>query len=119
MARYRGDFLEHEDAGEWHLARREDLQQLYCDLLLACGKALAAAGRDGDSVDYFRRLLGRDAANEVAARGLILAYARLGDPASARRAFEQLVSALRDELDANPERETVDAYRQAVGDAGV
>ena len=119
VARYRGDYLEHEDVGEWHLARREGLLQLYCDLLLACGTALAAAGRDGDSVDYFRRLIARDAANEVAGRGLITAYARLGDRASARRAFEQLVAALRDELDVDPERETLAAYRQAVGETGV
>jgi predicted ATPase/DNA-binding SARP family transcriptional activator len=119
VARYRGEFLEHEDAGEWHLARRESLQQLYCDLLLACGKKLAASGRDADSVDYFRRLIARDAAHEDAARGLITAYARLGDRASARRAFEQLVVALRSELDVEPEPKTVDAYRQAIGDTGV
>jgi DNA-binding SARP family transcriptional activator len=50
---------------------------------------------------------------------LITAYARLGDRASARRAFEQLVAALREELDVDPERETLAAYRQAVGDTGV
>lgn len=109
---YRGDFLEHERVGEWHLAMRDELRQLYETLLQAVADAFAGAGRAGDSIEYYARLLARDCTSEPAARGLMRAYTSVGDRVAARRVYEQLVLALREELGASPEPETIALARQ-------
>jgi predicted ATPase/DNA-binding SARP family transcriptional activator len=114
LARYRGDFLEHEEAGDWHQPRRQQLVDFYLEMLLACGTACVESGRDGEGLAFLRRLVARDAANEAAARRMFVAFAHLGDRGSARRLYDQLVAVLRDEFDAEPQPETLAAYRAAV-----
>jgi DNA-binding SARP family transcriptional activator len=113
LAQYRGDFLEDEQAGDWHTARRQSLLDLYIDASLACGDALAEAERFPESLACYRRVLARDELNEAAVRGVIAASAALGDLIGARRAFERLTETLRRELDAAPQPETASAYRTA------
>jgi DNA-binding SARP family transcriptional activator len=96
---YRGDFFENASAGEWHLEVRDRLRDLYA-------KALATLGRLTDSTDAWQRLVALDPLDEEAARHLMVALGKEGDPAAASRVYRRLADALKRELDAEPEPET-------------
>ena len=112
LSLYKGEFLEQQQAGDWHHARRDALQRLYLDTLLACADSLASSNRERESVDHYRRLLDYDATNEAAVRGLMHAEAALGDPAAVRTTFETLVRMLRNDLDTDPQPETTALFRK-------
>lgn len=110
---YRGDFLESEEAGEWHLDPRSRLEELYLAGLRGLGEARLAEGRNAEAAEAFRRLLARDELAEEHHRRLMVSLARAGDRASALRHYERLVEVLARELDVEPEPETV-ALHEAI-----
>ena len=60
LSRYRGDFLDGEPAGDWHLEHRDRLQRLFVDALMELGDRHADEGRNAKAADAYRRLLARD-----------------------------------------------------------
>lgn len=105
---YGGDFLEANAAGDWHLEHRDHLRRLYVNGLFALGRVLAAAERFEEAAEVFRKLVRSEDLNEAAHRGLMHALARAGDRAQALRHYDRLVALLEGELEAIPERETVE-----------
>lgn len=55
IAAYGGDFLDGMAAGEWALARRDELRRAFESALLAAGRLHAAAGRHQAAAAAFRR----------------------------------------------------------------
>jgi predicted ATPase/DNA-binding SARP family transcriptional activator len=106
-ARYRGDFLAGETVGEWADERRDRLRRLHLGALETLGRALMERERYEDATDAFAALLAVDPVNEDACRRQMLCLAHLGDRASALRAYDALVRALREDLGVRPGRETV------------
>jgi DNA-binding SARP family transcriptional activator len=106
VARYRGDFLAGETAGEWADEHRDRLHDLHAEALDALGRAHMDRRRYAEAADAFRSLLAIDPVNEEACRRQMTCLAQLGDRAAALRAYDALVRALRDELGVRPERET-------------
>ena len=106
VTRYRGDFLAGEPVGEWVEDRRHRLHQLHLEALDTLGRAQMERRRYVEAADAFRALLAIDPVNEEACRRHMVSLANLGDRASALRAYDDLVRALRDELGVKPERET-------------
>jgi DNA-binding SARP family transcriptional activator len=86
------------------------LRSLMVDLGLALGAALEAEGDDDAAAGVYHAVAAREELNEEAHRRLMLAWARAGDRVRALRHYERLVALLRDELDAEPEPETVRVY---------
>jgi predicted ATPase/DNA-binding SARP family transcriptional activator len=116
LALYRGDFLEHEAAGDWHLEPRDHLRRLYLDGLLALGELLMQAGAYPEAAEVHQRLVRREELHEEAHRRLMLCLAQAGERTRALRQYERLTALLREELDAAPEPETTalfDRLRQA------
>lgn len=105
-ARYRGEFLGGESAGEWADERRDRLRQLHLDALDAIGRAHMERERYVEAAEAWRALLAADPVNEDACRRYMVCLDHAGDRAGALRAFDALVRALRDELGVRPERET-------------
>ena len=103
---YRGDFLEGEPAGDWHLEHRERLQRLHADTLMELGNQLTLAGAHARAADAYRRVLARDELHEAAVRALMGCHAAGGERTQALRAYQRFASRLRDELDAEPHAET-------------
>jgi len=106
LALYRGDFLADEDAGDWHLERRDHLRRLFADAALLAGDRLAEYGRHGEAAAFFRKVVAADEVHEAAHRKLMLALARAGERPEALKQYERLAKTLRADLDAEPERET-------------
>jgi non-specific serine/threonine protein kinase len=105
---YQGDFLEQDPpAGDWHLDRQDVLRRRYLETLAAFGDACMSLGLWRDAEDAWRRLIERDNLNETAYRMLMRCYEQLGARREALRVYERLVAVLRDELDAEPDPETL------------
>lgn len=104
---WRGQLLEGEAVGGWVEEYRDQLGRAADEAWMALGRALAAAGSDQEAADAFQRVVVRDPLREDAHRGLISAWAKTDQRSRALRHFEELVTLLRDELDAAPEPATL------------
>ncbi len=102
IARYRGDFLEGEPAGDWHLEFRDHLQRLWGEAVSALGAHHLASGRPGAAAEAYRRLLARDPLREDAAAALMRCHAAMGERAQALCVYRDLAQRLRQELGAAP-----------------
>jgi predicted ATPase/DNA-binding SARP family transcriptional activator len=107
LALYRGEFLEEEQVGDWHLEHRDRLRRLFVLGLKARGEALMREGGWADAADVFRRIVAVEDLDEEAHRLLITCLARSGERGRALRHFEHLVALLQQEIGAEPEPETV------------
>ena len=118
-ARYRGEFLAGDAAGEWAQERRDRLRQLHLDALDALGRAEMERERYAEAADAFRAVLAVDPANEDAGRRQMICLSHIGDRAGALRAFDALVRALREDLGVRPARETVAVRDRLLGRQGL
>jgi len=112
VVRFRGDFLDGEPAGDWHLEHRDRLQRLFVDALMELGDVHASENRTAKAADAYRRLLARDDLNEDATRALMRCYAQAGERSQALRLYQRFSERLRKELDAEPEEETRDLFEE-------
>ena len=108
VAFYAGDFLEQDPpAGDWHLDRQGALRRRYLQALATLGNRCMALERWREAGEAWRQLIARDDLNEGAYRSLMECCEHLGERREALRVYERLVAVLRDELDAEPEPETL------------
>lgn len=112
LARYRGDLLDGEPVGDWHLIHRDHLQRLYIDGLLALGSRMLEEERFPKAAETFRRVLARDELHEGAWRSLMLCHARMGERAQALRLYQKLEELLAKELEAEPDEETTALFER-------
>ncbi|HEX6133154.1 MAG TPA: BTAD domain-containing putative transcriptional regulator [Longimicrobiales bacterium] len=110
LALYRGDFLEGEGAGEWHMEMRDRLRRLHVDGLVALGERHMAQARFDRAADAYRRVIAQDELHEPAYRRLMQCLARTGSRADALRLYHRLADLLRAELSTEPEPETLAVY---------
>lgn len=115
IARFRGDFLDGEPAGDWHLEHRDRLQRLFVDSLMELGDRHASEDRHAKAADAYRRVLARDDLNEDATRALMRCYAKVGERAQALRLYQRFAERLRKELDAEPDEETQELLEEIRG----
>jgi predicted ATPase/DNA-binding SARP family transcriptional activator len=117
VALYRGDFLANVAAGEWADEVRDRLKHQYASALAALGRTRIDAGDLTGAVAAYERLFTVDPLDEAACRGFMSALARSGDANAATRVYKQFASALRRELDAEPEPATATLHaRIATGE---
>jgi predicted ATPase/DNA-binding SARP family transcriptional activator len=107
LAHFRGDLLDGEPVGDWHLEHRDRLQRRFVEGLMALGAHHTAEARHAKAAEVFRRVLARDDLHEDALRALMRAQAELGERAQALRAYHRYAERLRRELGAAPDRETL------------
>jgi predicted ATPase/DNA-binding SARP family transcriptional activator len=102
LSRFRGDFLDGEPVGDWHVEHRDRLQRLYIDGLMELGARYTADERDTKAAEAYRRVLARDELHEEALVALMRCQAAAGERAQALRVYRRFADKLRDELDAEP-----------------
>ena len=109
---YRGDFLDAEDVGDWHLEIRDRLRRTFGDAIMLLGQCYLDRGDNRDAADAFRRAVQVDELHEEAHRRLMLALTRAGDRSEALKQYERLSRALQSDLEAEPEGETKALYER-------
>ena len=110
LGRFRGDFLDGEPVGDWHLDHRDRLQRTYVDALMELGARLAREERHAKAADAYRRVLARDELHEEALVALMKCHAALGERSQALRAYRRFADRMRAELDADPDEETTSYF---------
>jgi DNA-binding SARP family transcriptional activator len=119
LARFRGDFLDGEPVGDWHLEHRDRLQRVYIDALMELGARLAAEERHAKAAEVYRRVLARDELHEEALLALMKAHAAVGERSQALRAYRRFADRMREELDAEPDDDTTAYFERLQQGAGV
>jgi predicted ATPase/DNA-binding SARP family transcriptional activator len=112
LDRFRGDLLDGEPAGDWHIEHRDRLQRMYVDALMELGARLMSEERYAKAADEFRRVLTRDDVHEDAVRALMECHVRLGERAPAMRVYQRFAERLAKELDAEPDDETTELFER-------
>ncbi len=113
---YQGDFLEQDPpAGDWHLDRQEVLRRRYLETLATLGNACMALRQWRAAEDAWRRVIAHDNLNETGYRMLMRCCEQLGERREALRVYERLVAVLRDDLDAEPDPETLAVLHRIQG----
>jgi DNA-binding SARP family transcriptional activator len=108
---YHGPFL-HGYYEAWVVARREELQQAYLELLRDVGDLAVRLERTEDAVDAYRSLLLEDPLQERTHLAVMRLYAGQGRRDLVRRQYERLCTLLLDELGVEPLPETVQEYHR-------
>ena len=112
LACFRGDFLDGEPAGDWHLEHRDRIQRLFVDAVMELGDYQAEEHRYQKAAEAYRRVLARDDLNEDATRALMRCYVKVGDRSQALKLYQRFSDRLRKELDAEPEEETRELFEE-------
>jgi LuxR family transcriptional regulator, maltose regulon positive regulatory protein len=108
---YRGDFLPEERYAPWVEQRREDLKNIYIDLLTRTARCHEQAGAIKKASACLKQVLEADPLLEEAYRDLMSLYAGKGLFNEALRVFETCQKALQAGLDSKPDPVTVALYR--------
>jgi DNA-binding SARP family transcriptional activator len=111
--------MDGETAGPWHEEHRSRLRRLWADASLRLATALETDGQDAPAAAVYHEVVVREELDEAAHRGLMRTWARTGERARALRHYDRLVEFLRDELECDPEPETVRVRDSLRGSAAV
>ena len=108
---YRGPFLQgFYDA--WVIARREEYQRNYLDLLRDLGDLYLRLARLPDALDAFRAVLVEDPLQEPVHLEVMRIYAHQGRRDLVRRQYDRLCTLLLEELGIEPLPETTQEYHR-------
>lgn len=105
-ALYRADLLE-GDYHDWALLERERLREMYLQTLERLGQMEKAAGRFAKALELAQCLSRADPLNESAHREVMLLHQSLAQPEAALRQFDLCRQTLHQELNVEPEAETL------------
>jgi predicted ATPase/DNA-binding SARP family transcriptional activator/class 3 adenylate cyclase len=93
---------------DWVLPERERLAQAYRGLLRRLAGLLEASGEPARAIEYARRAVAADPADEASCRELMRLLSATGEPAAALRQYHQLERILREEFGEPPSPVTRD-----------
>jgi DNA-binding SARP family transcriptional activator len=110
-ALYAGDLLSEDNYEDWTAGEREALRSTYTDVMFELALSHSRANRTAECIDALQALLRSDPLNEQAHRMLISAFASGGSRHRALRQYQALSDLLRDEVDAEPSKETRALYQ--------
>jgi predicted ATPase/DNA-binding SARP family transcriptional activator len=114
LEHFRGDFLDGEPAGDWHVQHRDRFQRLYVDGLMLLGDTLAQDARHARAADAYRRVLARDDLHEGALQALLRCQAAMGERSQIVRTYRTFADRMQRELESAPDEDTVALYESLV-----
>ena len=109
---YRGDYMEEDIYADWCAAEREQLHEIYLEMLAGMADCHAANGRYAEAVQVCRTALVRDPYRESFHRTLMEYLVRLGRADWAMDQYHRCHRLLADELGVEPMHETQRLYRK-------
>lgn len=90
LALYRGHFLSEDRDEPWSLSARERLRSKFNRIVVTCGRALSAAGRDAEALDCYRRGIETDDLAEDFYLGAMHCALILDRPADGLATYQRL-----------------------------
>ncbi len=116
---YRGDFLEEDLYEDWPNSRRENLRQVYLELVDQLSEYHFQQGEYSQCITLCQQILALDNCHEEAHRRLMRCYQSQGQRRLALRQYQLCVQALETELEVPPLPETQKLYEQISGSSMV
>ena len=95
---------------EWQFFQTDSLRKDLAEILEQLSRLYESKEEFKTAIEYCRRWLSLDRLNESAHRQLITLYALSGERAAAKRQFEECKRILKEELNAEPEEETLQLF---------
>lgn len=111
---YQGDFLPNIDS-LWAIIRRQDYQEMYLEALINLGRCSLARGDYKTTADRMEGALSVDRFSEEAYRGIMQAYAALGEKARVLETYERISTLLDSEWGVEPSDTTMNLARELLG----
>jgi DNA-binding SARP family transcriptional activator len=108
---YRGPLFEDDLEGEWFLAERRHLKELYLQALEHLAEIYCDSGELVIAIDFGQQAISTDPCYEAAHRLLMRCYARQHQQQLVSRQYRLCAAALQEELDVSPTAETVQLFR--------
>ena len=96
---------------EWQFFQAESFRKNLAEILEQLAHFYASKEEYKTAIEYSRRWLALDRLNESAHRQLITLYTLTGERAAAKRQFEECKRILKEELNAEPEEETLQLFK--------
>lgn len=109
---YRGDFMEEDLYEDWTVSERENLREIYLEILENLSRLYSMDGKPEVAIDLCQSILDRDNCREEVHRRLMLCYHRTGNRGRAIKQFHKCSKILKAELEVNPTRETSELYEK-------
>ena len=109
---YRSDYMEEDIYADWCAAEREQLHEIYLEMLAGMAECHAANGHYAEAVQVCRTALVRDPCRESFHRTLMEYLVRLGRADWAMDQYHRCHRLLTDELGVEPMHETQRLYRK-------
>jgi DNA-binding SARP family transcriptional activator/Tol biopolymer transport system component len=109
---YKDDLLTEDPYEDWATARREQLRATFHNLLARLAEIYKTENQYARGIECLKRLVTRDLADEEAHRQLMRLYALTNSRHLALLQYRLCCDALRRELGAAPEIETIELYKQ-------
>jgi DNA-binding SARP family transcriptional activator len=108
---YQGDFIPEERYDPWTERQRQDLKNIYIDILTHSGRFHEQSGAFKKAVACLKQVIETDPLFEEAYRSLMTLYAEKKLFNEALRVFEACRKALKEELDTAPDPATMALYQ--------
>ncbi len=107
---YKGDYFSEEPYLEWILRKRDLLRAKFIDVLEKKARLHEEMDQIQNAVETWRQVLSADPFSEIAYQNLMILYADSGRKNKAKEVFEECLLVFRNELGAEPEKETFHIY---------
>lgn len=115
---YTGDYLEEDMYEDWTLVRREELRDMYLEVLGRLAHLTRAEGLHSDVIRYCHKIVLADPCREDAYQMLMSSHAALNQVARAGSWYAVCRAALSREVGAQPSPETVSIFEGLFADPG-
>lgn len=115
LSLYQGHFLREDRDELWSVSARERLRSKFNRMVIACGRALSAAGRESDALDCYRRGVETDDLAEAFYQGAMQSALMLNRPTDGLALYNRLERMLSLTLGVRPSL-TSQALRRQLGE---
>jgi two-component SAPR family response regulator len=116
---YKGDYLADEPYEEWTLLRREELHDIYLNILSKLADNYLQNADYENCIAYCFKILDKDNCREDAYQRVMHCYSRLGLRNRALQWYEICRKTIEAELDTEPDQATKSLYRQLLNNTPI
>ncbi len=109
---YKGDFMEEDLYESWPSSERENFKEIYLFILDRLSKYYSLDDKISTALSLCETILEQDNCREDIHRRLMRCYYRLGQRDKAVKQFRKCAEVLKEELEVEPTRATIELYEQ-------
>jgi DNA-binding SARP family transcriptional activator/DNA-binding NarL/FixJ family response regulator len=114
---YKGDFMEEDLYENWVILERENLREIYLEILDKLSRLYSLDGKPEIAIDLAELILQKDNCRENVHRRIMQCYYRLGKRDKTLKQYKKCVKILKSELEVEPTNETQRLYEKLKKDS--